>query len=96
MLSPDVVPKKRESTEATRLGDELVVLDTEGAMLRGLNGTAARIWELIDGQRRAGQIAERIASEFEAPADRVLADVLSFLKLLEGKRLLELPSGGHP
>lgn len=90
MLSPQVVPKKRPSTESTRLGGEFILLDTEGAMLRGLNSTAARVWELIDGRLRAADIAERIAGEFDAPADRVLADVLSFLALLEGKRLVEL------
>ena len=93
MVSPEVIPKKRGSAESSRLGGEFILLDTEGAMLRGLNGTAARVWELIDGRRRAAEIAERIASEFDAPADRVLADVLSFLTVLEGKHLVELPGG---
>ena len=95
-LAPETVPRKCPGCESSRFGDGFVVLDGQGAMLRGLNPTAARVWELIDGTRPVRQIADRIASEFRAPRERALADVVSFLSVLEEKQLLETRGGGGP
>jgi len=57
--------------------------------LRGLNGTAARVWELSDGSKSIADISNAIAQEYCAPVQRVLPDVTSFVEQLLAKGLLE-------
>jgi pyrroloquinoline quinone biosynthesis protein D len=58
-------------------------------MLRGLNGTAARVWELTDGSKSIADISNAIAQEYSAPVQRVLPDVTFFVEQLLAKGLLE-------
>lgn len=83
-------PSRREGASAARLGADFVLLDAEGRMLRGLNATAARVWELMDGRLTVAEIAARITQEFGAPEPRVLEDVLAFLEQLSVRGLLEV------
>jgi pyrroloquinoline quinone biosynthesis protein D len=85
----DSIPHRREGADGQRFGEDFVVLDPEGHMLRGLNETAARIWELVDGRRTARDIAGVVASEYDVEVERVLGDCLSFLARLLGHGLLD-------
>lgn len=89
------IPTLAPGIEASRFGADYVVLDQAGRTLRGLNPTAARVWELIDGHRPAEQIAGKIAVEFKSSAEKVLADVLSFLEVLRDRDLVQLQAGAE-
>jgi len=86
--STTFIPRRTEGCEASRLGNEFILLDAGGRVLRGLNPTGARIWELIDGRRTAAEISHRVALEFGASAQGVLEDVLGFLSRLGEAGLL--------
>jgi pyrroloquinoline quinone biosynthesis protein D len=88
-LSTNFIPQRVQGSEAARLGNDFVVLDGSGRVLRGLNSTAARIWELIDGRRTAEEIAHQIAIEFAVSRERVVEDLLSFLSVLLDRQLLK-------
>ncbi len=88
------IPLKASQVDFTKLGAEFVILDAEGRVLRGLNPTAARVWELIDGQRSVAQIAGCLAAEFRISAERALQDVDDFISQLVSKRLLMLDGVG--
>jgi pyrroloquinoline quinone biosynthesis protein D len=81
-LSLESILRRQPGADASSLNGEVVVLDAEGRMVRALNGTAARVWQLLDGQRTVRQICETIASEFDAGAEAIEADVLTFLNYL--------------
>ena len=53
-----------------------------------LNEVGAAVWELIDGKRGAGSIAEEVVGEFDAPAEAVTRDVFCFLDSLSEARLI--------
>ena len=57
----------------------MVVLDAEGRMVRAFNGTAARVWELLDGSLSIRQISQTLSDEFEAAAEAIESDVIAFL-----------------
>ena len=90
------VPLKAEGTDASRVGSEFVVLDAAGRMLRGLNPTGARVWELIDGQRSVAEIASCVADEFKVMPELALRDVVPFVTQLAQRRLLMLNDGPLP
>ena len=79
--------QKAEPLAWQSVQDEAVILDMEKQMLRGLNASAWRIWELIDGQRGTRDIVEAYASHFKIPVERAHHDVSAFLKQLEDRSL---------
>ncbi len=93
-FSPETIPLRAPGTQWSRLGEELVVLDGQGRMLRGFNPTGARVWELADGERSAAAIAAQLSREVGAADGRVLADVLEFLATLEQRSLVQAKAGG--
>ena len=48
-----------------------------------LNETAARIWELLDGERTLQAVRDAIADEFEVEADEATTDMLELIAQLE-------------
>ena len=87
-VTPDQIPSRVEGAESSRLGRELVILDPAGQMLRALNASGARIWELVDGQRTVQQIADALAAELHGEPDRVLRDVATLLEALASRELI--------
>lgn len=54
-----------------------------------LEGTAATIWELIDGRRDQADVIAELEAEFEDAAGQMQAQVEAFLASLEAQRLIE-------
>ena len=67
---------------------ELVLLDPEDGSYYTLDEVGARIWELADGTRTAEQIAATLAEEFDAPLERIRADLLELLAELTASGLV--------
>ena len=79
---------KDDSIVARKIGEEFILVPIrqragEVESIYTLNEVAARVWELIDGQRRAGDIRDTIVAEFEVGAEEAEADVLAFLGQLQ-------------
>jgi hypothetical protein len=55
-----------------------------------LDGTAAAIWELIDGRRAQADVIAELEATFEDSAGRLGLQVEAFLASLEAQRLIEL------
>ena len=84
-LSPNSVPRRRAGVEVEVVGDQAVMLDASGTIARGLNATAARVWELMDGRRTIAEIAVELHDEGD-----VSGDVLEFCSALLERGLIEL------
>ncbi len=54
-----------------------------------LNGAAASIWELVDEGLTSVKIAERLCREYDAPEDRIAADVATQLRSWLQQHLIE-------
>ena len=74
------VLRRQPGADEQTLDGEVVVLDAEGKLVRALNGTGARVWQLLDGRRTVQDICATIAEEFDAGPDLIRADVIAFLK----------------
>ncbi|MBJ6765576.1 PqqD family protein [Myxococcaceae bacterium JPH2] len=91
----DGIPRRRAGTDGKPFGADYLLLDAEGRTLRGLNATAARIWDLCDGSRSARGVAEQLVQEVDAPRgpglslETVLRDTLGFLSELVRLGLIE-------
>lgn len=86
-LALDTVLRRQPGADEQTLNGEMVVLDAEGTMVRALNGTGARVWQLMDGRRTVRDICTAIAEEFDAGPEAVRADVIAFIEDLCRVRL---------
>jgi pyrroloquinoline quinone biosynthesis protein D len=69
-----------------------VLLVPEGVV--NLSETAAAVAELIDGVRSRGEIVSELAATFDAPRERIEADVDELLVRFAGKTWLEPAANG--
>lgn len=72
-------------------GEAVLVLPDKGEV-KVLNEVGARIWELADGTRTIGQIAEQLTEDFEVDIQKAQNDVVEFLQQLEQKGVIQLES----
>jgi hypothetical protein len=49
----------------------------------------ARIWDLCDGSLTIEEIAARLAAEYDAPEDEIVADVRELVRELAAEGLLD-------
>lgn len=86
--------RKNPDFVGRRIADEYILVPIREKVgdLRSiftLNDTAARVWELIDGKRRASEIKAALLEEYEtteAEVDGDLRTVLSQLESIESIR----------
>lgn len=70
---------------------ETVIVDPDGSVIMGLNGTGGRVWERLDGLRTLGDIAAELAETHGVDTDHVLSDVVAFAKVLVQRSLARPP-----
>jgi hypothetical protein len=73
---------------------EAVLVDPKQGMVRVLNPTGARIWELIDGQGTVAGLAAALAEEYGIDSARAQADVLVFCDDLVRRGVLSVTVEG--
>ncbi|AWW72917.1 PqqD family protein [Erythrobacter sp. KY5] len=74
---------------AREVGGELVLLDLSSGQYFGLDPVGGRIWELLaEGPRELAQLCDSVEAEFDAPRDRIEADLLSLAKQLKDQDLI--------
>jgi glycosyltransferase involved in cell wall biosynthesis len=71
-----------------RLDDEVVAIDLERGVYYGMAGTAADVWRSFEHPATLGGVARALASRYDAPIEKVRADVARFTSRLEADGLL--------
>jgi hypothetical protein len=62
------------------IDDEAVVIRQEAGEVLGLNQTAARLLDLIDGKLAVRDLVDKMVEEFETDRSALEKDVVKFLK----------------
>lgn len=73
-----------------KVGEEVVLLNLDSGVYFGLDPVGARIWELIAEQKGLAEVAETIASEYDAPREKIDGDLESLVRELEEKKLIAI------
>lgn len=76
-----------------RIGDEIVIITSDGLATHILNKTAARIWELCDGGLDAPKIIERLCEQFDVPDEQARTDVTEVIGQLLNLGLIKEMAG---
>lgn len=76
------------AVRASVSSDGLVLLDIDGGVVLASNAIGARIWQLIEHQHTAQEIAGRLVEDYGIPVERAQRDVVAFLAALLGRGLV--------
>lgn len=83
----------RHSTDVAQVRTEsanrVAVLHLDANQPVVLEGTAAAIWELIDGQRTAEEILAELEASFEDESGQMESQIAGFLAHLQNQHLIE-------
>jgi PqqD family protein of HPr-rel-A system len=82
--------RRNEKTAWRTYEEEGVLLDVGSGKVFGLNSTAARIWELLESDITAGELAVRLSDEFSVREEEARADVDEFLAALQSRGLVHV------
>src|SRR5438132_12404552 len=69
---------------------EAVVLNLDSGKYHGLNPVGGRMLELLDKTGSVGEVARRLATEFDRPQDEIDRDLSVFCADLAERGLIEL------
>ena len=72
----------------TRIDDEVVVMSLASGDFFSLQGSAAAIWELIDGSRDRAAVIATLVRDYDAPETVLAAEFDAFLADLRDNGLL--------
>lgn len=85
------VPRKLTANfVATRVDDEILIVDLDGGELLSLEGTGRAVWELIDGVRSEADIVAALSEAYDAEHALLRRDVEALLAELENAALVAL------
>jgi len=87
-------PMRRPDVQWRTVGGEVLILHGMLKQYHVLNEVAARIWELADGQKTTGEIADTVAEEYSHDRDEVYRDVVETVEGLQALQLLDLTPAG--
>jgi hypothetical protein len=95
ILSQSLVERKEGLIEA-EVDGELVALHVENGKCYGFNGTATKIWQLLDEPKSVGQLCTELTENFAVPIAGFEAEVMEFVRELEADGLVTVnPGTGH-
>lgn len=78
-----------EDVVVREVGGELVLLDLGSGQYFGLDAIGARIWELLSAKpQNLGELCDQIESEFDAPRERIEADMIALAAQLQDQELI--------
>lgn len=77
-----------------KVAGDVIVIPAEQALVDfkaviTLNESGAFLWEHLKEEQTKESLLEKMAQEYDADKDLILADIEEFLKVLEDKGLLE-------
>jgi hypothetical protein len=91
VMSDDARPQRIPGAVEAEVDGERILLAPKDFSYFGLTGSAAAVWDGIDGDVTVGELVSRLEEDFEAEVGQVRSDTLSFMDALMAAGLIELP-----
>ena len=90
MASDDPVVRRRSGLIEAELDGELLGLHVEQGVCYGFNGTATRVWALIEQPKRLSELRDLLVGEFEVDAETCDSELRALLAGLEADGLVAM------
>jgi hypothetical protein len=77
----------------TRVGDDVVGLDSDKGLVHSMNATAARVWDIVERPTTVGLICDRLEHEYEVDPAICAEQVMLLLGELRRAGLVTVEPG---
>ncbi len=98
--SPKLTPSTRvvagRGQLSANLSGEAVILGLADSVYYGLDGSGARIWELVQQPATLASVADTLAAEFAVEREIALRDLMELAHSLHQRALLDLVPDSTP
>ncbi len=84
------IPSKEKSILSHEIDDQVVLVLPLTGKVKVLNQVGAFIWDKIDGQTTLVELIKAVANTFDVEPQMAEQDVITFLKDLQQKEMIEL------
>ncbi len=85
---PDAAYAHESRVFVRRTADCVLLLGPKGSSPLALRGTALAAWNAFASPRSVNDVARELAASYDAPRERVSAEVASLVEALHGRGLL--------
>jgi hypothetical protein len=89
-LSDDSVVSISSDQLVSKLGDEIVLLNTKSGVYYGLDAVGARVWELAQSPQTIKSLQDALVAEFDVDADQCRRDLSELLENLRTEGLVHI------
>lgn len=89
-MSDDKMVRRTGDLIETEVDGELVALHVDNGTCYGFNGTATRIWAMIEQPRRLSELKEELLREFDVDPSTCEAQLKELLDELAADGLVEI------
>jgi len=89
-MSADTMVQRVKGVPFTRLGDELLAVDSEGGYVYALNETGGMVWDWLESPMAVDELCRRLRQTFDVDEPTCLAAVTQVLRGLEDAGLVEI------
>jgi hypothetical protein len=90
LVAEDLIVARRGEMIETEVDGELVALHIDNGTCYGFNGTATRIWGMIEQPKRLSELKAELLREFEVDPDTCEAQLRDLLDELAADGLVEI------
>lgn len=81
--------KRLDGIEFARYRGELVIINREGEVIRGLNANARFIWERLEDEPTLIELAQCVSQRFSLDPERAFADTRGFVAICRQAGLVQ-------
>ena len=79
MVLQDFIVRRAGGLIEAEVGGELIGLEIEQGLCYGFNGTATRIWALIEEPKRLSELQARLLEEYDVDAETCARELQALL-----------------
>lgn len=87
-ITEDATIKRSDDLAVTEVEGETVILDVASGQYFGLNPVGTHVFDLLDSPRSVGELIDTIQAMYDAPPDRVRADLITFIDTMVDHKLI--------
>jgi len=92
LLDLQTIVEKNEDILSSPVDEETVLLSIEDSSYYGIDPVGTSIWNLLDSPRSVKEIVTALLAVYDVDEEKCKSDVLSFLKILIKKNIIQLHS----
>jgi Coenzyme PQQ synthesis protein D (PqqD) len=89
-FSDSVIVTAGKEQFSCALGETVILLDMKAGLYFSLDNVGAAVWQLLQQPRTVKEIRESILDEFQVSADVCQSDLISLLRELAARNLIEI------